>query len=151
MTRTGALVVFALLLASFDVAAQEQPRKQIISTPGGPIVAAPFSPAVRSGRFVFFAGAIGRNPTTREMAPGGISAEVRQTLENLRETARLAGLDLNDMIKCTVFLTDIGDFDAMNKVYSEFFPTDPPARSTVGVASLVLGAKVEIECIGAAR
>jgi reactive intermediate/imine deaminase len=126
------------------------PAREVILPPGATRLA-PYSPGVRAGDLVFLSGAIGTRPGTRELAPGGIAAETRQTLENVRATLRAAGLELRDAIKCTVFLADIRDYDAMNVVYAEFFPTDPPARSAIGVAGLPLGARVEIECLAAVR
>jgi reactive intermediate/imine deaminase len=110
-----------------------------------------FSPAVRTGDLVFLSGTIGNRPGTREVVPGGIGRETEQALGNIQ--ALLEGIDLSlaDVVKCTVFLTDLDDFPAMNQVYARFFPEDPPARTTVGVSELVLGAKVEIECIAAWR
>lgn len=110
----------------------------------------PFSPAVRVGDLVFLSGMLGNVEPTRELAPGGIVGETRQALENIRGVLAKIDLGLTDVVKCTVFLADIADYAAMNGVYNEFFRVDPPARSTVGVAALVLGAKVEIECIAAA-
>lgn len=110
----------------------------------------PFSPAVRTGNLVFLSGQLGTVGETRELAPGGVVGETRQALENIRAVLEKIGLGLADVVKCTVFLADIADYAEMNNVYNQLFPKDPPARSTVGVAALVLGAKVEIECIAAA-
>jgi 2-iminobutanoate/2-iminopropanoate deaminase len=130
--------------------ASSSSSKQIVM-PDGATRLAPYSPAVRSGEFVFLSGTIGVRPGTRELVSGGIAAETRQALENVRTTLRAAGLGLDDVLKCTVFLTDIREYDAMNTVYAEFFRNDPPARSAVAVAALPLVARVEIECIAAAR
>lgn len=108
-----------------------------------------FTPAVRVGNLIFLSGAVGVKPGTLELVEGGIAAETRQTLENLRTVLQAAGADLKDAVKCTVFLADIADYAAMNQVYAEFFPENPPARSTVAGSGLALGARVEIECIAA--
>jgi 2-iminobutanoate/2-iminopropanoate deaminase len=108
----------------------------------------PLSPAVQAGGLVFFSGQLGLKPGTRELVPGGIGPETRQTLENIKRVVEQAGSAMEQIAKCTVFLVDIGDFAAMNEEYKKFFPKDPPARSTVAVAGLVLGAKIEIECLG---
>lgn len=85
------------------------------------------------------------------LADGGIEGQTRQALENVKAALALAGASMTDVAKCTVFLTDAANFAAMNQVYREFFPTDPPARSTVAVAALVLsGSLLEIECTAAA-
>ncbi len=110
-----------------------------------------FSPAVRTGSLVFLSGQVGNLPGTRELAPGGIEGQTEQALQNIRSLLQEMKLSLDDVVKCTVFLVDIRDYDAMNKVYARFFPRDPPARSTVAGSGLALGARVEIECIAAAR
>jgi len=130
-----------------ESAPAEVVRKEIIR-PEGASPIGPYSPAVRAGNLIFLSGAIGTRPG-EGLVQGGIEAETRQVLENLRNVLRAAGADMEDVVKCTVFLADIADFEAMNRVYREFFPHDPPARSTVATA-LVAGARVEIECIAVA-
>lgn len=144
MRPVTALLFPALLLAGCARA----PARDVI-IPAGATRLAPYSPAVRVGDLVFLSGVVGTKWGTRELAPGGIAAETRQALENVRTVLAAAGLGPRDVVKCTVFLADIRDFEAMNAVYGEFFPTDPPARSAIGVAALPLGARVEIECIAA--
>lgn len=107
----------------------------------------PFSEAVRVGDLLFLAGKIGRTPGARSLAPGGVRGETRQALENIREVLERRGSGLDRVVKCTVFLADIAEWAAMNEVYTTFFPSDPPARSAMGVGGLALGARVEIECI----
>lgn len=109
-----------------------------------------YTPAVRAGELIFFSGVIG----TRQgggLAPGGIEGETRQALQNLERALDAADVRRQDVVKCTVFLADIRDYDAMNAVYRDFFRNDPPARSAVGVSGLPAGARVEIECIALAR
>jgi 2-iminobutanoate/2-iminopropanoate deaminase len=137
----------ATLLLGSGAAAQ---GKEVIRAPGAP-PGLPFSPAVRVGDLLFLSGQIGTVPGTRELAPGGIGPETRQTLENIRTVLEYAGATLADVVKCTVFLQDIAEWPAMNEVYREFFTEDPPARSAVAGSGLALGARVEIECIAAAR
>ena len=109
------------------------------------------SPAVRVGDMLFLSGVMG-TAQGGKLADGGIEGQTRQALENVKSALALAGASMSDVAKCTVFLTDAANFQAMNKVYREFFPTDPPARSTVAVAALVLpGSLLEIECIAAAK
>lgn len=107
----------------------------------------PYSLAIRAGNQVFTAGQIGLDPKTGELAPGGIEAETRQALTNLKHILESAGCSLADVVKTTVFLQDIADFSQMNAVYAEFFGPRPPARTTVAVAALPKGARVEIEAI----
>ncbi len=97
------------------------------------------------------AGQIGLNPSTGELVEGGIQAETRQVLTNLRNVLEAAGSGLDLVVKTTVFLKDMGDFGQMNAVYAEFFSAEPPARSTVAVAALPKGALVEIETIALPR
>ena len=124
--------------------------KQVIS-PGGGGGPRLYSPAVRIGDLIFFAGQIGSRPGGRGLA-GNIQEETRQALENLERIMDAADVRREDLVKCTVFLADIRDYDAMNSVYAEFFSgTQPPARTAVGVAGLPAGARVEIECFAAAR
>ena len=107
----------------------------------------PYSHGIRSGRWVFASGTIGTDPATMQLVPGGVEAQTRQALTNLSGTLRAGGTSLSQVIKTTVFLTDLSAFAAMNAVYAEFFPVDPPARSTIQVAGLPGGALVEIEAV----
>jgi reactive intermediate/imine deaminase len=110
-----------------------------------------FSTAVRSGDLLFLSGQIGTLPGVMppQVIEGGIGAETRRTMENIVTVLESEGLGLGDLVKCTVFLADIADYAAMNEVYLEFFPSDPPARSAMAGSGLALGALVEIECIAA--
>lgn len=111
----------------------------------------PYSDAVRVGDLLFLSGTVGQAPGTRQLVPGGIEAETRQALMNIRANVEAHGSSMDRVAKCTVFLADIGDFEAMNKVYREFFPREKPVRTTVGVGGLPMGARVEIECIAVVR
>ena len=124
-------------------------RKHTINPPGADRLA-PYSTAVRSGNLVFLSGVIGRKPGVTAL-PEGTEAQTQQALENLRANLTAAGLAPADVVKCTVFLVDIADYAVMNRVYGQFFPQDPPARSALAVAALPANARVEIECIAAAR
>jgi reactive intermediate/imine deaminase len=140
------LVVIAAALCARPAAGQE---KQVIQLPGASL-GLPFSSAVRVGNLLFLSGQIGAVPGTRNLAPGGIEGQTRQTLENIKAVLEHAGSSLDRVVKCTVFLGNIADYAAMNAVYSAFFPKDPPARSTLAASGLALGAAVEIECIALA-
>lgn len=107
----------------------------------------PFSEAVRVGNLLFLSGQIGLLPGTLQLAPGGIQPETRQTLEGIKATLEKYGSSMSQVVKCTVFLADISEWAAMNEVYVEFFPENPPARSALGTSGLALGARTEIECI----
>jgi reactive intermediate/imine deaminase len=140
------LVVVATVLAVGTAYGQE---KEVIQMPGASL-GLPFSPAVRVGNLLFLSGQIGAVPGTRNLAPGGIEGQTRQTLENIKAVLEHAGSALDRVVKCTVFLGNIADYAAMNAVYSSYFPKDPPARSTLAASGLALGAAVEIECIALA-
>ncbi|MDH3292320.1 MAG: Rid family detoxifying hydrolase [Gemmatimonadota bacterium] len=121
-------------------------EKQTIQLPGS-LEGLPFSSAVRVGDMLYLSGQIGVLPGTRDLAPGGTAAETRQTMENIRAVLDHAGSSMDRVVKCTVFLLDMADYQAMNEVYREFFPRDPPARSALAASALALGARVEIECM----
>jgi len=146
-----ASLALAALAAATRPAAAQGGNKQVINPPNAR-PGAVLSSAVRVGDLVFLSGALGTKPGGGGLADGGIEGQTRQALENVKASAALAGVTMADIAKCTVFLTDVANFQAMNGVYREFFPTDPPARTTVGVAGLVVpGALIEIECIAAKR
>jgi 2-iminobutanoate/2-iminopropanoate deaminase len=119
----------------------------VIHAEAAPKAIGPYSQAIRSGELVFTAGQIPLNPETGSLVEGGIELQTRQVLNNLARVLEAAGSGLSRVVKTTVFLQDLAEFAAMNAVYGEFFTTNPPARSTVQVAALPRGAKVEIECI----
>jgi 2-iminobutanoate/2-iminopropanoate deaminase len=121
--------------------------KKIVSTDMAPKAIGPYSQAIRTDSLVFTAGQIGLDPVTMEIVRGGIEAETRQVLTNLKHVLESADSGLNFVVKSVVFLQDMNDFATMNAVYSEFFPENPPARSTVQVTALPKGALVEIECV----
>ena len=138
--------VVLLAIALPGSAAAQSPEKQVIRMPGS-LPGLPFSSAVRVGNVLYLSGQIGNTPGTRELADTGIAGQTRQTLENIKAVLAHAGSSLARVFKCTVFLSDIGDYAAMNAVYAPYFPKDPPARSTVAGSGLALGARVEIECM----
>lgn len=124
--------------------------KQIIITDKAPGAVGPYSQGVRVGNLVYTAGQIGLVPGTKEFAGPDISSQTRQVLKNIQGILEAAGSCMKHVVKTTVFLQDIGEWPAMNAVYAEFFPENPPARSAVQVAALPMGAKVEIEAVGEA-
>jgi 2-iminobutanoate/2-iminopropanoate deaminase len=121
--------------------------KKIISTEKAPKAIGPYSQAIRTEALVFTAGQVGLDPSTMELVEGGIEAQTRQVLTNLKHVLESADSGLNFVVKTIVFLQDMRDFANMNSIYSEFFPENSPARSTVQVAALPKGALVEIECV----
>ena len=111
-------------------------KKEIILPPGSS-ADSPYSPAVRAGGFLFLAGAVGVNPKTKEIAVGDAAAQTRQAMENVKEVLEAGGSSLDKVVKVQVFLTQAGDFQAMNSVFRTYFPSEPPARTTVVVKELV--------------
>lgn len=118
-----------------------------IATPKAPAAIGPYSQAVATDTLLFVSGQLPIDPATGIMIEGDIGAKTRRILENLSAIAAAAGTSLNRALKTTVFLTDLGEFKAMNEAYGAFFVEAPPARSTVQVAALPLGSNIEIECI----
>jgi 2-iminobutanoate/2-iminopropanoate deaminase len=110
-----------------------------------------FSHATIAGHFVFVSGTLGTRPASLELVAGGVGPETAQALRNVTEILGAAGSSPSDITRCTVYLADLADFDAMNAAWRGVFPTKPPARTTVGVAALVLAARVELECTAASR
>src|SRR5215212_5124430 len=122
---------------------------QFTSTPRAPRAIGPYSQATRANGLLFTAGQVGFDPATGELVDGGISEQTERVLQNVRAILQAGGLDLGNVIKTTVFLVDMADFAAMNAVYAEAFGEHRPARSTVAVAALPRGARVEIDAIAA--
>jgi 2-iminobutanoate/2-iminopropanoate deaminase len=137
------------VLAHPAATAQTNMVRRVIQPANFPNTGLPYSPGILSGGTLYLSGQLGRDPKTAKLVPGGIEAETRQILTNQRETLRAAGMDLEDVVSVTTFLTDFKDFDAYNKVYREFFPKEPPARATVGVSALNAGARIEMQMIAA--
>jgi 2-iminobutanoate/2-iminopropanoate deaminase len=120
--------------------------KQRISTNHAPAAMGPYSQGIRSGNLLFTAGQVGLDPATGKLVEGGIQEQTRRVLDNVSAILEAAGASFDDVVKTTVFLSDIANFAAMNEIYKQYFGSDsPPARSTVQVAALPLGALVEIE------
>ncbi|MEP0766527.1 MAG: RidA family protein [Fimbriimonadia bacterium] len=122
--------------------------RHTVGTERAPAAIGPYSQAIKvSGTLLFTSGQIPLEPATGEMVSGDIAAQTTRVLENLKAVLEAGGASLADVVKTTIFLADMADFATVNEVYAEFFPTDPPARSTVQVAALPKGARVEIEAV----
>ena len=141
--RGAALAVLALPLALGPAGAAEV---EFLAGPERSGPALPFSEAVRVGDMLYLSGQLGTLPGTLQLAPGGIAGEARQALENVRSVLERHGATLEDVVKCTVMIDDIDEWDAFNAVYVTFFPGPKPARSAFGAEGLALGAAVELEC-----
>ena len=125
-------------------------KKQVISTNRAPAAIGPYCQAVRAGNMVFFSGQIPIDPATGELVAGGIEEQAEQTMQNMAALLKAAGLAFQDVVKTTIFLTDLGDFNQVNGIYGRHFPENPPARACVQVAALPKGAAIEIEWIALA-
>jgi 2-iminobutanoate/2-iminopropanoate deaminase len=123
--------------------------KKIIATNEAPAAVGPYSQAVAVGNFLFCAGQIPLEPSTNELVPGGVTEQTTRVCENIRAVLAANGMTFANVVKSTVFLVDLGQFAAMNTVYSQYFAEPFPARSTIQVAALPRGAQVEIEVIAA--
>jgi len=125
----------------------EKNMKQVVVTDNAPKAIGPYSAGVSTGELVFTAGQLGMDPSSGELVEGGIQAQTRQALTNLKAVLEAASSGLEYVVKTTVFLGDISEFGLMNEVYGQFFTENFPARSAFQVAALPKGARVEIEAI----
>ena len=121
--------------------------KKIISTNEAPAAIGPYSQAVRTGNFLFCSGQIPLDAKTGQIVSGDIAAQIRRVLDNIAAVLQAEGLTFDNVVKTTIFLTDLGDFQTVNEIYGSYFKQNPPARSTVQVSALPKGANVEIEVI----
>jgi 2-iminobutanoate/2-iminopropanoate deaminase len=122
-------------------------QKKIVATPKAPAAIGPYSQAIRIGDYLYTSGQISLDPETMKMITGDIEVETEKVLKNIEAILKADGLDLNNIIKTTVYLTDLSEFTRMNQVYEKFFSETKPARACVQVTALPKGAKVEIDAI----
>lgn len=118
-----------------------------VETPLAPAAIGPYSQAIRAGNLLFLSGQIPLDPVSGEIVAGGIEAQARQVMNNLRAVLEAAGLDFASLVKTTIYLIDLGDFVTVNRIYGEHFGAVPPARATIQVAALPKGALIEIEAV----
>ena len=140
--------------AAQEVATGATPAPQarrVIRPEKSPDIGLPYSPGILAGNTLYIAGHLGRDPATGQLVPGGIEAEARQSLANIREVLGAAGMDFRDVTNVTVYITDFKEFDRFNTLYREYFPSDQPARATVQVAALNGGARIELQMIAVKR
>jgi len=141
------IAAFAAGLCTDALLTGQSPERRVIQPERVPYMGLPYSPGVLAGDTLYIAGQLGRDPATRTIVSGGIQAETRQALANIGQVLREAGMDFGDVVNTTGFIVDFKDFDGYNEVYREFFPRDPPARATIGVAALNQGGRVELQMI----
>lgn len=134
----------AALALACALACATPARREVIYTDAAPKPVGPYSQAIQVGDQLFLAGQGGLDPATGKLVPGGAPAEARQALDNLAAVAKAAGFELADAVEVQIFLADMDQFAAVNKVYAEYFPVDPPARATIQAARLPLNCSVEI-------
>ena len=130
-----------------QAARQSRDQRRVIRPEKAPNIGLPFSPGILVGNTLYVAGHLGRDPVSSKLVTGGIEAETRQALANMRDVLRAGGMDFADVASVTVYITSFADFARFNTIYREFFPTDPPARATVQVAALNDGARIELQMI----
>ncbi len=126
---------------------REDTMKDVIFSPTAPAAVGPYSHAIACGDLVFLSGQVPLVPETGALVQGGIEIQTRQMLANVAAVLQDSGLGFEQVVKTTVFMTDLKDFNTFNEIYAEYFPENPPARSCVQVAALPKGALVEMECI----
>lgn len=141
-------VFICCLLASIGAMAQ---KKQIIKTDQAPVPIAPYSQGVKANGFVFVAGQIGLDPLSRKLVEGGVEKETHQIMANIKAVLVAAGIDLPHIVNTTIYLKDLSQFEAVNKIYGSYFKGDFPARTTIGVANLPGGASIEIAVVAVAK
>ena len=140
-------IVATLLGCQSAAPRPEAPAAVFHASPQEGVSSLPFSEAVQAGDLLFLSGQIGNVPGTLGLAPGGIGPETTQTLDNIKAILQRHGASFDDVVKCTVFLADIAEWQAFNAIYRTYFPKHFPARSALAASGLALGARVEVECI----
>jgi 2-iminobutanoate/2-iminopropanoate deaminase len=154
MLKSKHLIVAAVILGSLacqppvpdPATSASAPDVEYLTTPEFEALGFPFSEAVRVGPMLYLSGQVGNVPGESTIVPGGIQAETRQVLENIKAILGRYESSMDRIVKCTIMIEDIGEWPAMNVVYAEYFPGKKPARSAFGADGLALGAAVEIEC-----
>jgi 2-iminobutanoate/2-iminopropanoate deaminase len=121
--------------------------KKIILTKDAPAPIGPYSQAIDTGSLVFCSGQIAINPASGEVLTGEVAAQTEQVMKNIAAVLKAADLQFSNVVKTTIFLTDMGDFSKVNEIYARYFPSNPPARSTIAVAGLPKGVQVEVEVL----
>jgi len=143
----GAIAVTVFFISQAVYAGEIEAEYYAVS----PDLQLPFSEAVRVGHMLYLSGQLGYDRETAKLVEGGIAAETKKTLENIKATLEKYGSSMAEVVKCTVFLADIKEWAAMNEVYVTYFPSNPPARSALGSSGLALDARTEIECMATVK
>ncbi len=148
-SKIGVLFLCTILILTISISSKElnQMSKEIISTKNAPQAIGPYSQAVKTGNLMFISGQIPLNPETGDLVSGSIEDEANQVLNNIKSICEAAGNSLEDIVKITIFLTDLDNFATVNEVMKAYFSEPYPARATIEVSGLPLGVNVEIEAI----
>lgn len=125
--------------------------KVTVETPNAPAAVGPYSQGVKANGFLFLSGQIPLEPETGQITAIDVVGQTKQVMENIQAVLNSQGLMMSDVVKATIFMTDLADFGRVNEMYGSYFPSEPPARSTIQVAALPRGAKIEIEAVAALR
>ena len=141
------ICVLALALTAFHALNAAHAQKPVFIPATGAMANLPFSEAVQVGNMLYLSGSIGVIPVSLKLIEGGIVAETRQTMENIKAVIERNGSSMDDVVKCTVMMADMNEWGRMNEVYVTYFPKNKPARSALGANGLALNARVEIECM----
>ncbi len=141
------VVVLAFLVIGCHMNQEAPMEREVIESPGAPAAIGPYSQAIKAGNTLYCSGQIAIDPSTGELANESIEAETRQVLENLSAVLGEAGFAVSDVVRTTVYMTDMEDYARINKIYGEYFTDNPPARAAVQVANLPKYLHVEISCI----
>jgi reactive intermediate/imine deaminase len=144
---TSIAVALVACLASEAHAQQAAATRQAITPKDFPNSGLPYSPGILVGNTLYISGQLGRDPATAKLVAGGIEPEMRQAMANVRKVLQAAGMDFKNVASVTAYIASFSDFEKFNTVYKEYFPVDPPARATVQVAGLNLGAHIEIQMV----
>jgi 2-iminobutanoate/2-iminopropanoate deaminase len=145
----GVGITGTLMIDGPELVSAQSSSRRVIRPERAPNTGLPYSSGIMVGNTLYIAGHLGRDPVTSQLAKGGIEAETRQSIANIGEVLKAAGMSFKDVTTVTVYITDFKEFDRFNAVYREYFPSDPPARATVQVAALNAGARVELQMIAA--
>ena len=145
----GPILGFATTTSSGQTVPEQESEgvRTVIRPENYPYFGFPYSPGILVGNTLYIAGHLGRDPGTTELVEGGLEAETRQAMANIHEVLKTAGMEFENVVSVTAFIANINDFPRFNAVYREYFPDDPPARATVQVAALNVGAQVELQMI----
>ena len=147
LARHAATAMLVACLAPQAHAQQTSSDHRAITPKDFPNSGLPYSPGILAGNTLYISGQLGRDPATAKLVAGGMEAETRQAMTNVRKVLQAAGMDFKNVVSVTAFISSFADFEKFNTIYKDYFPVDPPARATVQVAGLNLGAHIEIQMI----